>query len=268
MECKKNAKRIGTGAARTGFTLIELLVVIAIIAILAAMLLPALAKAKERANRASCLNNLKQITLFMQFYTDENDDRFPDHLNSYAAADMLNNWWGTKLFDFGRSQSNLFHCPSLRGPRVDNGVSWTWNFDFNNVGYGFNAFFLGCYPQPEGQQLTVGGKKFTSVRNFKRSLAVNPVNCLVFGDSQPKTTGDASGSFWWPHASMTAPSMTKSYEGIEMERHGKMGTVGFIDGHAETRSDRNVNPPVDPLAGNAQGLINSQYWDPLDRANR
>jgi prepilin-type N-terminal cleavage/methylation domain-containing protein len=266
----------GRPRLRAAFTLIELLVVIAIIAILASLLLPALSRAKAKGERIVCLNNLRQISLFMQLYTEDNSDTFPAHrnqgLNTSDAGPSLTNWWGTTIVPYGAGRSNLFHDPSIKGKRRDDGTSWQWKFDCHLVGYGYNGWFLGRHPYG-AYSINVGGVLFSVGPTFKRSGVVSPAQNLVVGDKEPYGNPPSWGSsLWWESACMdpvvVRTSVFPTYEGVEPKRHLGQAVISFNDGHSEARKSQNINPPANPADRSAKALINSQYWDPLQRAGQ
>ena len=130
------------------FTLIELLVVIAIIAILAALLLPALAKAKERAYRASCKSNLHQQGIALQVYTGDNGNKLPDLKNTpFAIPSMVGTAAGLWPWDISTNftdaliacggTQNIFYCPANAAFNVTN----TWNFGIAGSGFDGNGGF-------------------------------------------------------------------------------------------------------------------------------
>jgi len=97
-----HAEKTGT---KCGFTLIELLVVIAVIAILAGILLPVLSQAKKKANRATCLSNLKQVGVAINLYADDHDDYLPGPVVAGARAS----------YDDTSSQELIFHIAPYLG---------------------------------------------------------------------------------------------------------------------------------------------------------
>jgi prepilin-type N-terminal cleavage/methylation domain-containing protein/prepilin-type processing-associated H-X9-DG protein len=234
------------------FTLIELLAVIAIIAVLAAILLPALAAARERSRGVFCLNNTRQLTLAWQLYADDHEGILPYNLGMAGSSFRTNINWVNNVMTWDRSPDNtnvatiteasmgpyvvgvtsIYHCPSdqtLSATQSEAGWSarirsYSMNAMVGNAGtLSANGFNVN----------NPGYKQF-----FKMSQIPSPTEIFVFLDEHPDSIND--GYFLnqepRPSGATTGASsssiLTSQWHDLPASYHNRSTAFSFADGHA------------------------------------
>jgi len=265
----QNCQRVRT--ARGGFTLIELLV-----AILAAMLLPALAKAKLRAQEAGCISNLKQLTMAWILYSDDFNDGLVRNCNNNAinngkvgwvddvmkwdfppAPSWTQNYSTTNLSEallgpYCSSQVGIYHCPAdtynaYKGPRVR---SYSMNGQMN--GY--------CYTDPQANENLNqygAGQDYTIFQKLSNIVNPMPVNAWVFIDEQEDSIDDG----FFRVDMKPGDNLWANFPAVN---HGGASGISFGDGHVETRrwlDPAIANDPVLHISGPPARPATAPYSD-------
>ena len=229
-----------------GFTLIELLVVIAIIAILAGMLLPALSKAKAKAQQTACLNNMRQLGVATLMYVNDYE-KYPGCLMVSGGFRYV---WPYRLFSQMGTNRAVFSCPTApQNSRWDTNVNKTlgapypsnrpgrdpWGVSQNTrFSIGYNDW--GAMP-PGRPQRGLGGD-VDIVGEVSASEVAKPSEMIMLGDSKP---GGASPN-------QTTDLFDGNIDPADPDewpsnRHNRKTTLMFADGHAESAIRNEVINP-------------------------